>query len=215
MHSRRKRHRRIHGKSRSSWPYRHRYAGFYYPWIYVNDPRTRTRMKVSPGGSMCGIYSRSDNTRGVWKAPANETVARALDLEFDIGQGSQEILNPCGVNVIRQSPGRGIRVWGARALSSDLLWKYVSVRRLFIFLEASIYHSTQWVIFESNDQWLWAIIKQTVTPFLRTQWREGALFGAQGRRGVLGGGWPRDDDRRRHPEWTSDHRDWYCPGPTY
>ena len=156
-----------------------RCAGFYYPWIYVSDPRTGARTKVPPGGYMCGIYSRSDNSRGVWKAPANETVAGALDLEFEIDQVSQEILKPRGVNVIRRFPGRGIRVWGARTLSSDPLWKYVSVRRLFIFLEASIDRSTQWVVFEPNDQRLWARVKQTVTLFLCTQWREGALFGAK------------------------------------
>lgn len=117
--SRRKRHRRIHGQSRRSRPYRHRYGGFYCPWIYFNDVRTGARTKVLPGGSICGIYSRSDNTRGVCKAPVNETVAGALDLEFDMDQGGQEILNLSGVNVIRQSPGCGIRVWGAQALSSD------------------------------------------------------------------------------------------------
>lgn len=155
------------------------FAAFYYPWIYISDPRTGARKKVPPGGFVCGIYARSDNTRGVFKAPANEVVAGALDLEFDIDQGKQENLNPKGVNCIRRFPGRGIRVWGARTLSSDPLWKYVSVRRLFIFIEASIYNSTQWVVFEPNDQRLWARVKQTVTLFLRTQWREGALFGAK------------------------------------
>ncbi|SUS04679.1 Phage tail protein [uncultured Defluviicoccus sp.] len=155
------------------------YAAFYYPWIWVSHPRTGARTLVPPGGYVCGIYARSDNTRGVWKAPANEPIADALDLEFDIDQGQQEVLNPRGVNAIRRFPGRGIRVWGARTLSSDPLWKYVSVRRLFIFLEASIYFSTQWVVFEPNDDRLWARVRQTVTLFLRTQWREGALFGAR------------------------------------
>lgn len=154
-----------------------KYGAFYYPWIYISDPRTGARTKVPPGGYVCGIYGRSDNTRGVFKAPANEIVRGALDLEFNIDQGTQEVLNPRGVNVIRRFPGRGIRVWGARTLSSDPLWKYVSVRRLFIFIEASIYNSTQWVVFEPNDHRLWARVKQTVTLFLRTQWREGALFG--------------------------------------
>ena len=156
-----------------------KYSAFYYPWIFISDPRTSVRRKVPPGGFICGIYARSDNTRGVFKAPANETVAGALDLEFDIDQGKQENLNPKGVNCIRRFPGRGIRVWGARTLSSDPLWKYVPVRRLFIFIEASIYRGTQWVVFEPNDQRLWARVKQTVTLFLRTQWREGALFGAK------------------------------------
>ena len=153
------------------------YASYYYPWIFITDPKTGVRKKVPPGGFACGIYARSDNSRGVWKAPANETVSGALDLEFDIDHGKQEILNPRGVNCIRRFPGRGIRVWGARTLSSEALWMYNSVRRLFIFLEHSIHDSTQWVVFEPNDHKLWARVKQTVTLFLRTQWREGALFG--------------------------------------
>lgn len=155
------------------------FAAFYYPWIYVSDPKTGARIKVPPGGATCGIYALTDNTRGVFKAPANEIVSGAFDLEYDIDHGTQEVLNPRGVNVIRRFPGRGIRVWGARTLSSNPLWRYVSVRRLFIFIERSIYDGTQWVVFETNDQRLWARVKQTVTLFLRTQWREGALFGAK------------------------------------
>ena len=154
-----------------------KYAGFYYPWLTTTDPQTGKRKSIPPGGAICGIYARTDNTRGVWKAPANEPVIGALELEYDIDQGTQEILNPRGVNVIRRFPGRGIRVWGSRTLSSDTLWKYVPVRRLFIFLEHSIYNATQWVVFEPNDQRLWARVKQSVTLFLRTQWREGALMG--------------------------------------
>jgi uncharacterized protein len=156
-----------------------KYAAFYYPWIEISDPVTGARIQVPPGGHVCGIYALTDTTRGVFKSPANETVAGALDLEYDINERAQEVLNPRGVNVIRRFPGRGIRVWGARTLSSDPLWKYISVRRLFIFIEASIYESTQWVVFEPNDQRLWARVKQTVTLFLRTQWREGALMGAK------------------------------------
>jgi phage tail sheath protein FI len=155
------------------------FGAFYYPWIYVSDPRSGGRKLIPPGGATCGIYALTDNTRGVFKAPANETVAGAIDLEYDIDQGTQEVLNPRGANAIRRFPGRGIRVWGARTMSSDPLWKYVNVRRLFIFLEASIYQSTQWVVFEPNDQRLWNRVKQTVTLFLRTQWREGALMGAK------------------------------------
>jgi phage tail sheath protein FI len=134
---------------------------------------------VPPGGSVCGVYALTDNTRGVFKAPANETIAGAIDLEFDINQGMQELLNPRGCDAIRRFPGRGIRLWGARTLSSDPLWKYVNVRRLFIFIEASIYNSTQWVVFEPNNERLWARVQQTITLFLRTQWREGALLGAR------------------------------------
>ncbi len=154
-----------------------KYAAFYYPWLYTSDPLTGQRIKVPPGGSVCGIYARSDNTRGVWKTPANEPVTGALDLEYDIDQDTQELLNPRGVNVIRRFPGRGIRVWGGRTLTSDPQWKYVSVHRLCIFIEASIDRSMQWAVFEPNDQILWDRVKRTVALFLRTLWREGALVG--------------------------------------
>ena len=153
------------------------YAAYYYPWLIVSDPQTGARVKVPPGGYALGVYSRSDTERGVFKAPANETVRGALDLEYEINDSQQEILNPRGANVIRKFPGRGIRVWGARTLTSNGLWKYVSVRRLFIFLERSIYEGTQWVVFEPNDDALWARLKDTLRLFLRNQWREGALFG--------------------------------------
>jgi hypothetical protein len=154
------------------------YAGFYYPWIKVFDADSGARRFVPPGGHMAGIYARSDIERGVFKAPANEIVRGALELEFEVTDGGQGILNPKGVNVIRAFPGRGRRIWGARTVSDDALWKYISVRRLFIFLEASIFRGTQWVVFEPNNERLWARVKQTITEFLRTQWRLGAMLGA-------------------------------------
>jgi len=153
------------------------YAAFYYPWIEITDPQTGARKQVPPGGHVLGIYARTDIDRGVFKAPANEVVRGALDLEYNIDDAAQDTLNPRGVNAIRRFPGRGIRVWGARTLSSNTLWKYVSVRRLFIFLEASIYEGTQWVVFEPNDEKLWARVKDTIRLFLRTQWRLGAMMG--------------------------------------
>ncbi len=153
------------------------YAAFYYPWIKVIDADTGVRRLVPPGGHVAGIYARTDVERGVWKAPANEVVRGAIELEYQIPTGVQDVLNPRGVNVIRTFPGRGRRVWGARTLSADPLWKYVNVRRLFIFLESSIDRGTQWVVFEPNNPTLWARVKQTATQFLRTQWRAGALFG--------------------------------------
>lgn len=153
------------------------YAAVYAPWIAISDPQSGARRFVPPGGYMLGIYARSDIERGVFKAPANETVRGALDLRFDINDSIQGVMNPRGVNAIRRFPGRGIRVWGARTLTSNALWKYVSVRRLFIFLEASIYNGTQWVVFEPNDDRLWARVKDTIRLFLRSQWRQGALFG--------------------------------------
>ncbi|MBB2948498.1 hypothetical protein FB565_008281 [Actinoplanes lutulentus] len=154
-----------------------RYGAFYYPWIYISDPRSGMRKKVPPGGAVCGIYARTDATRGVFKSPANEVILGAIGQEYDVNQRTQDLLNPQGVNAVRRFPGRGIRVWGARTMSSDPLWKYVSVRRLFNFIEASIDISTQWVVFEPNDTRLWARVRQTITLFLRSQWREGALFG--------------------------------------
>jgi phage tail sheath protein FI len=154
------------------------YAAFYYPWLYVSDPKTGARTRVPPGGYTLGIYARTDTERGVFKSPANETVRGALDLVVQINDNDQGQLNPRGVNAIRRFPGRGIRVWGARTLTSNALWKYVSVRRLFIFLERSIYEGTQWVVFEPNDQRLWARVKDTIRLFLRSQWRQGSLFGA-------------------------------------
>jgi|ERR1043166_6731334 phage tail sheath protein FI len=153
------------------------YAAFYYPWILTSDPSTGARKLIPPGGHVLGVYARSDTERGVFKAPANETLRGALDLEVDINDQIQDTLNPKGVNAIRSFPGRGIRVWGARTITSNSLWKYVSVRRLFIFLERSIYEGTQWVVFEPNDDKLWARVTDTIRLFLRTQWRLGALMG--------------------------------------
>jgi uncharacterized protein len=153
------------------------YAAFYYPWIVISDPSTGARKLVPPGGHTLGVFARSDSERGVFKAPANETLRGVLDLEFDTNDSTQDALNPQSVNVIRRFPGRGIRIWGARTITSDALWKYVSVRRLFIFLERSIYEGTQWVVFEPNDDRLWARVIDTIRLFLRAQWRLGALFG--------------------------------------
>lgn len=154
-----------------------KYAAFYYPWIKVYDPLTKSNKLVPPGGHMAGIYARSDTERGVHKAPANEVVRGVVGLEFSITKGEQDILNPRGVNCIRAFPGRGIRIWGGRTLSSDALWKYINVRRLFIFLEESIDEGTQWVVFEPNDEKLWARVKQSITQFLTRVWKDGALMG--------------------------------------
>lgn len=154
-----------------------KYAALYYPWLAVPDPQTGARKEVPPGGHVLGIYARSDTERGVFKAPANEILRGVAELLADVDDRLQDVLNPRGVNAIRQFPESGIRVWGARTLTSDALWKYVSVRRLFIFLERSIYEGTQWVVFEPNDDRLWARVIDTIRLFLRTQWRLGALFG--------------------------------------
>lgn len=160
--------------------YDSKYGALYYPWISVANPlgANGANMLIPPSGHVAGIYARVDNDRGVHKAPANEIVMGALGLEFNLTKGEQEGLNPIGVNCIRAFPGRGIRVWGARTISSDPAWRYVNVRRLFNFVEASIENGTQWVVFEPNDRDLWARVRRDVSAFLRNVWRSGALFGA-------------------------------------
>jgi hypothetical protein len=153
------------------------YAALYYPWIQVDDPVQNRPIYVPPSGHVAGIWARNDNTRGVHKAPANEVVLGATGLACNVTKGEQDTLNPNGVNCIRAFPGRGIRVWGARTLSSDPAWRYINVRRLFNFVEKSIELGTQWVVFEPNDHRLWARVRRDVSAFLRVVWRDGALFG--------------------------------------
>jgi phage tail sheath protein FI len=153
------------------------YAALYYPWIKVDDPVTNRPILIPPAGHMAGIWARSDNTRGVHKAPANEVVLGAIGLAYNATKGEQDTLNPNGVNCIRAFPGRGIRVWGARTLSSNPSWRYINVRRLFNYVEKSIELGTQWVVFEPNDYDLWARVSRDVTAFLKTVWSSGALFG--------------------------------------
>ena len=155
------------------------YAAFHYPWIYTSDLQSGGRRLVPPSGHVLGVYARVDTERGVWKAPANEILRGVLDLPYQVDERTQEVLNPRGVNIIRAFTGRGIRLWGARTLSSDAQWKYVSVRRHFIFLERSIEEGTRWVVFEPNGERLWEQVKDTIRQFLRTQWRDGALMGVK------------------------------------
>jgi phage tail sheath protein FI len=158
--------------------YDSKYATLYWPWIKVFDPISGQGMHVPPSGHMAGIWARTDDTRGVHKAPANEIVRGALSLELQITKGEHDQLNPVGVNCIRAFPGRGIRVWGARTLSSDPAWRYLNVRRLFNYVEESILEGTQWVVFEPNDLNLWQRVKRTINAFLVRVWLDGALFGA-------------------------------------
>jgi phage tail sheath protein FI len=157
--------------------YDSKYAALYWPWVRVADPATNSTILVPPSGHVAGIWGRNDDTRGVHKAPANEVVRGAIALGSDITSKEQELLNPEGVNCIRAFSGRGIRVWGARTLASDPAWRYVNIRRLFNYLEESIISGTQWVVFEPNDDALWAKIRRTISAFLVNEWRRGALFG--------------------------------------
>jgi phage tail sheath protein FI len=157
------------------------FAAMYFPWIKVDNPAATngdTEILVPPCGHMAGIWARTDDTRGVWKAPANEVIRGALDVELGITKVEQGFLNPIGVNCIRPFGTRGIRVWGARTLSSDTDWVYINVRRLFNMIETTILQGTQYVVFEPNDMKLWEGVKRTLSAFLRGLWRDGALFGA-------------------------------------
>jgi phage tail sheath protein FI len=167
----------------------HGYGAIYYPWIQVYDPVTDSRDYVPPSGHIAGIYARVDEERGVHKAPANEVIRGALGVgvkpgnapatEMVLSKADQAGLNPHGVNVIRRFDSN-INVWGARTLATDVNaeWKYINVRRLFLFIRKSIDHGTQWVVFEPNNQALWGKIIREVSAFLRRVWRSGALFGA-------------------------------------
>lgn len=153
------------------------YAAMYHPWIQIYDSLNKKPSFIPPSGAVCGIFARSDAERGVHKAPANEVVYNAIGLSCLYNKAEQDILNPAGVNLIRTLPGQGIRVWGARTCSSNSLWKYVNVRRLFIYLEESIKANTNWAVFEPNDTFLWTRVKSTISSFLRDMWRSGALVG--------------------------------------
>lgn len=175
-------------------PGRDRNAAYYFPYIEVVDPskalqdadpardvapKYRGRVYIPPSGHVAGIYARSDVQRGVHKAPANAPVLGALDVKYYVGKPKQTLLNPQGVNCIRNMNGN-ITVWGARTIGGDRNgeWKYINVRRVFLYLRKSIDQGTQWIVFEPNDQTLWAKIRLNVSDFLRNVWRSGALFGA-------------------------------------
>jgi hypothetical protein len=150
----------------------------YWPWVQVFDPSLGKNASLPPSGALAGVWSRNDDTRGVFKAPANEVLLGAVGVDYAVTRGEMDMLNPMGVNSIKSFPGRGIRVWGARTLSSDAEWRYVNVRRYFNYLEESILQGTQWCVFEPNDERLWGRIRRTISAFLVNEWRSGALFGA-------------------------------------
>lgn len=154
------------------------YAALYYPWLRVPPALSGDPVLVPPSGHTCGIFARSDNSRGVFKAPANEIVTGALGLERVLSDIDQGILNPAGINAMRvfQTGGQPV-LYGARTTATDANWQYVNIRRLFIFLEKSIQEGIRWAVFEPNNTQLWAKLKRSISSFLNTQWRAGALFG--------------------------------------
>lgn len=154
-----------------------KYAALYYPWLRVQDPVTRREISLPPSGFVCGIYARNDINRAVYKAPANEVVNGAIGAELFLNKSQQDVLNPEGINCFRFFEGRGLRLWGARTISSDPEWKYVNLRRYFIYLERSIDKGTQWAVFEPNGEALWANVRRTIEDFLLNEWQSGALLG--------------------------------------
>jgi hypothetical protein len=162
------------------------FAALYYPNLVVSNPLARPGatngeryLTVPAAGHVAGVWARTDATRGVWKAPANEPVRGIVRLETEVTTGEQDLLNPEGINCIRSFGSYGTKIWGARTLSkTDPSWKYINVRRLFNFVEESIRRGTQWAVFEPNDVDLWQRVKRNISAFLRGLWMQGALVGA-------------------------------------
>jgi len=154
------------------------YVAFYYPWLNVVDPTTNITTLIPPGGHIAGIYARSDTNENVAKDPANEQILGITSLQLPINNQLQAQLNPIGVNCLRYFKGQGNLVWGGRTTSSDPDWKYISVRRLFIYVEKSIQQGTQWVVFEPNDEPTWARVRRSVSDFLTGLWMQNMLQGA-------------------------------------
>ena len=159
------------------------YAAFYFPWLQVADPASELTggsglAYVPPSGHVAGVYARSDASRGVFKAPANEALQGVVDLKYALSKPDQDNLNPVGVNLIRPLIG-AFRVWGGRTVGGDANgeFRYISTRRYLNFLRESIDQGTQWVVFEPNTPSLWQRITRTLDDFLTNQWRDGALFG--------------------------------------
>jgi phage tail sheath protein FI len=155
-------------------------SALYFPWVSTYDASTDSNTLVAPSGFVAGIYARVDNDRGVFKAPANESVNLATSLAYTLSDTEQESLNMNGVNVIRDFSDKGIVVWGARTTVSmiDPEWRYINVRRLFNMIEKSIEMGTQWAVFEPNDANLWIALKSNTTAFLSRLYKAGAFAGA-------------------------------------
>ena len=155
------------------------YAALYFPWIAISNPLGSGKIYVPPSGHTAGVFANTDNTVGVYKAPANEAITSALSVEVPVTDDEQGPLNDLGINVIRSFKNDGIKIWGARTLAPPdvTAWRFVNVRRLLIFIEKTIQDGTRFAVFEPNNLTLWQQIKRLVNDFLSDQWRGGALFG--------------------------------------
>jgi phage tail sheath protein FI len=156
-----------------------KYAALYYPWVKVLEPGdTRGAVRlVPPGGHVAGVYARCDRDRGIHKAPANERLEEVVGLETTLSLETQGLLNHEQINCLRAFPARGIRIWGARTLSSDPSWRYVNVRRLVTMIERAIEEGTQWAVFEDNEPTLWKQVVRSIEGFLHDLTRLGYLVG--------------------------------------
>jgi phage tail sheath protein FI len=156
-----------------------KYGALYYPWIKEKASDFDGREPfIPPSGHLAGIYARTEQTRGVGQTPANEILRGVIALEFSVSNAAQDLLNPRGVNCLRMLPGRGLRVWGARTLSPDPLWRYLNVQRVYLAIVKHIQLNLQWTVFEPNDRQLWAKITAALTLFLRGLFLQGALSGS-------------------------------------
>ncbi|GAB4178145.1 MAG: hypothetical protein Kow00108_13820 [Calditrichia bacterium] len=153
------------------------FAAMYFPWVYIYNPFDEQKMLVPPSGLVAGMIARVDSEKGVHKAPANEKLKGALGVKYKLTDVEQGVLNPKGINVIRDFSDTGVTVWGARTLSADAEWRYISTRRLFLMIEKTLEKGTRWVVFEPNTPELWMRIIRNVKTFLLSLWRDGALFG--------------------------------------
>lgn len=157
------------------------FAALYWPWIVAVDPTapagSPATLTLPPSGHVAGVMARSDNQRGVHKAPANELVRGAVDLAYHLNDTEQGALNYANINALRLFPGRPPTVWGARTLTDQAPWRYVNVRRLFSYVEDSILAGVRWAVFEPNNTALWKGLDRSITEFLTRIWQSGALFG--------------------------------------
>lgn len=157
------------------------YAALYFPWLQLKDAKTHSLVPVPPSGAVAGVYARIDSTRGVWKAPAGTqaTVKNVSGVALPVSDKEQELLNPVGVNVVRDFPTLGIAVWGSGTLTkSDPEFGYVPVRRTAIYIEESIKQGIQWAVFEPNDTNLWGQLNLLISTFMQGLFRDGAFQGS-------------------------------------
>jgi phage tail sheath protein FI len=160
------------------------YAAIYYPWVKAPDPLNNGKLtSYPPSGMIAGLYARTDSTRGVWKAPAGTeaNLVSVQGIDYVLTDDENGSLNPLGVNCLRIFPVYGAVCWGARTVSgADALaseYKYVPVRRTALYIEESLYRGLKWVVFEPNDEPLWAQVRLNVGAFMHDLFRKGAFQG--------------------------------------